>query len=641
MSIGKLRASMRKSMLPVMAGFVACVTFNGAFAAVPAPKAPSYPGTIAVDIDARDLDRKIFTVHETIPVKPGPLVLLYPQWVPGSHAPIGSILQMTGLRLRANGQPLEWKRDPVEVFAFHVDVPRNVQAIEADFEFASPLQPTQGRVVMSNDMLHLQFDRVLLYPAGYHTDGITVAATVKLPQKWDYATALETAGKTDASVSFKPTDLTTLVDSPLMAGARVKKFELATEPVPVRLNGFAERDDSLAPSEAAMAPHKAMVSQAYRLFGAPPFAHYDFLVAFTDAIGGIGREHWQSTEITVPPTYFADLAGSSVRSFVLPHEFVHAWVGKFRRPADLITANFNMPMQNSLLWVYEGQTQYLGIVLETRAKFRTAASTRDSLASLIAGIDQRRGREWRNLQDTVYDDIMGSRATPRGWSNWQRLGGDYYAEGALLWLGIDARLRALTNEQKSLDDFAAAFYADAPAAGRKPKAYRFEDVVATLNKLAPFDWAGLLQARLNGHDDKVITEDLPLSGWKLVYNNTPNPMVVKANKDSGICDAFNSLGLAIGKTDAIASVRWNSPAFDAGLTAGVTVLAVNGKVFKCSDLTEAILAGEGRNLPLELIVRRERDVKVVNLRYNGGLRYPHLERVTQEPDRLEKILAPR
>ncbi len=626
----------------VLALLVASLSLHHAQAMIPGPQAGTYPGVIALEIDATDLERKIFTVREIIPVKPGHLVLLYPQWVPGSHAPIGSIIQMTGLRLSAGGRPLAWTRDPVDVFAFHVEVPPQIEKIEAQFEFASPLQATQGRVVMSNDMLLVQFDRLLLYPAGVHSDGIRIAARLRLPAKWQYATALETASQVDAVVEFKSTDLTTLVDSPLMAGKRLKTFQLGTDPsLPVRLNAFGERDDALAPSETTLAPHREMVTQAYKLFGAPPYKHYDFLMAFSDAIGSIGREHWQSAEITVPATYFADISNGSLRSFVVPHEFVHAWVGKFRRPADLITANFNMPMQNSLLWVYEGQTQYLGFVLQTRAKFQNSAATRDSLAAIFAGLDLRRGRSWRNLQDTVYDDIMGSRATPRGWTNWQRQGGDYYNEGALLWLGVDARLRSLTNERKSLDDFVAAFYADAPAAARQPKAYRFEDIVAALNKIAPFDWATLLRARLDGHDEKILDEDLPLSGWKLVYNNTPNAWLTKVNKDNGSCDVFNSLGLAISKTDVISSVRWDSPAFEAGLTGGAMLLGVNGRVFKCSDLSEAVAAGEGRNQAIELIIKRDRELKLVSLRYNGGLRYPHLERVVGVPDRLEQILTPR
>ena len=632
-------------IFPFVAGLLLLVSLSAPAAvqsAVPAPLVRTYPGTMQLTVDATDLERRVFSVRQSIPVAPGPLVLLYPQWVPGSHAPVGNITQMTGLRLSAKGQSLAWTRDPVDMFAFHVQVPPGAQTLEAQFEWVSPLQPTQGRVVMNSDMLHLQFDRVLLYPAGVHAAGITVAASVRLPPGWQFATALDTEGRAGELVRFKPTSLKTLVDSPLMAGQRFRQINLAGPgEVPVRLSMFADSDLAMEADEKALAPHKAMLAQAYTLFGAPPYAHYDFLLAMSEGIGGIGREHWQSTEITLPATYFADLSKASAREYVIPHELVHAWVGKYRRPADLITANFNVPMQNSLLWVYEGQTQYLGIVLETRAGFRDTGSARDVLAMLASGIDHKRGRAWRPLQDTVHDDIMGLRSTQRPWTSWQRSGGDYYSEGAMLWLGVDARIRALSNDRKSLDDVAALFYADAPAAKLSPRAYRFEDVVAALNQVAPYDWAAHLQARIRGHDDKVLQEDLPLTGWKLTYSKTPNPLQARANKERGVCDAVASLGLSIGKAELVASVIWDSPAFKVGITPGATMLAVNGKVFKCSDLTDAISAADGRDLPIELIFRRDREVKVVHLRYQGGLRYPTLERVAGVPDRLSRILEAR
>ena len=613
----------------------------GAGAVATAALAPRYSGTIGLEIDLSDLDHKIMVVHQTVPVAPGHLVVLYPQWIPGSHSPIGNVATLTGLQISAGGKAVRWVRDPVNVFAFHVDVPTGVNSLEVDFQFVSPLLPTQGRVVMTSDIVHLQFHSVVLYPAGVQASGITIAPRVKLPKGWQFATALEEIGRDADLVRFKPTDLTTLIDSPLMTGSHFRRYDLAPAGAPpVRLNAFTETDEQLAASEKVLAAHRALVEQGHKLFGAPPFAHYDFLMALTDGIGGIGREHFQSTEIVEKPVYLAEVLTSSARSGVVPHEYAHAWNGKFRRPADQFTGNFSEPLQNSLLWVYEGQTSFYGDVLSSRAGFRSMETVRDRLALQVAGIDGRRGRAWRDLQDTVNDEVMAHRSVPRSWPNWQRQL-DYYGEAAIMWLGIDARIRALTGEQKSLDDFSAAFYAVDGKPLRTPLAYRVEDVVAGLQAVAPFDWATLLRARLAAQESVKLMEDFALSGWRLRYSATPNPVTVLNNKENGECEAFYSLGLIVGKNDLISSVQWDGPAFKAGLSAGSTLIAVNGHVYKCPELTAAIAASTNKATPVELIVKRENRVNVVKLAYDGGLRYPHLERIEGVPDRLTSIFSPR
>ncbi len=606
-----------------------------------APLAPRYPGTIGLDIDLSDLDHKIMSVHQTMPVTPGHLVLLYPQWIPGSHSPIGNVAMVTGLQIKAGGKPLRWVRDAVNVFAFHIDVPAGVTSLTVDFQFVSPLLPTQGRVVMTSDIVHLQFHSVVLYPAGVEASGIMLEPRVRLPNGWQFATALEEAGREANLVRFKPTDLTTLIDSPLMAGSHFRRYDLAPAGTPpVRFNVFTETDEQLAASDKVLAAHRSLVDQGQKLFGAPPFAHYDFLMALTDNIGGIGREHFESTEIVEKPAYLAEVLTSSARSGVVPHEYAHAWNGKFRRPADQFTGNFSEPLQNSLLWVYEGQTSYYGEVLSARAGFRTMEVVRDRLALQVAGIDGRRGRAWRDLQDTVNDEIMAHRSVPRSWPNWQRQL-DYYGEAAIMWLGIDARIRAMTNEVKSLDDFSAAFYAVDGKPLRAPLAYRFEDVVAGLNAVVPYDWAALLRARLSAQDARNLLDDFALTGWRLRYTATPNPVTVLNNKENGECEAFYSLGLTVGKNDIIGSVQWDGPAFKAGLTAGATLIAVNGHVYKCPELMAAVAASTNKTTPVELIVKRENRVNVVKVAYDGGVRYPHLERIEGTPDRLTPAFSPR
>ena len=626
---------------PTLAASAAAVLARVDRAVAQAPLEPNYPGIIGLEIDVSDLDHKIMTVHQTLPVTPGHLVLLYPQWIPGSHSPIGNVATLTGLQITAAGKPLRWLRDAVNVFAFHLDVPAGVTTLAIDFQFVSPLLPTHGRVVMTSDIVHLQFHAVVLYPAGVQATGIMIEPRVRLPGGWQFATALEESGRDASLVRFKPTDLTTLIDSPLMAGSHFKRYDLAAAGTsPVRFNVFTENDEQLMASDKVLAAHRALVDQGQKLFGAPPFAHYDFLMALTDSIGGIGREHFQSTEIVEKPAYLADVLTSSARSGVVPHEYAHAWIGKFRRPADQFTGNFSEPLQNSLLWVYEGQTSYYGDVLSARAGFRNMDTVRDRLALQVAGIDGRRGRAWRDLQDTVNDEIMAPRSVPRSWPNWQRQL-DYYGEAAIMWLGIDARIRGLTGERKSLDDFSAAFYAVDGKPLRTPLAYRFEDVVAALNAVALYDWAALLRARLSAQASGDLLADFALTGWRLTYSTTPNPVTVLSNKENGDCEAFYSLGLTVGKNDVIGSVQWDGPAFKAGLTAGTTLIAVNGHVYKCPELTAAITASANQATPVELIVRRDNRVNVVTVPYAGGVRYPHLERIEGTPDRLTSVFTPR
>ncbi len=116
------------------------------------------PGLLRIDVDARDLARRIFKVTATVPVKPGPVTLLYPQWIPGNHSPTGPIDKLAGLRVTANGKPLAWQRDQYNVYAFKVDVPEGVSEIVAHFDFLSSQGGSQGRVVMTPEMLNLQWN---------------------------------------------------------------------------------------------------------------------------------------------------------------------------------------------------------------------------------------------------------------------------------------------------------------------------------------------------------------------------------------------------------------------------------------------------------------------------------------------------
>ena len=605
-------------------------------AEVPVPLDQPYPGTIVLNVDATNVGQQIFRMRASIPVRPGKLTLLYPQWLPGNHGPSGPLTQLAGLKITGNGKPIEWTRDPVQVHAFHLNVPADVTLIEAQYQFLSPVDGAQGRITMTGEMLGVQWPSVTLYPAGYNSRRITVQPNLTLPEGWQYGSALETAERAGNKIRFKPLDLETLIDSPLFAGRHFKRIDLDPgAKVPVFLNIVADNAESLEAKPEHIAPHRALVRQAAKLFGSYHYKHYDFLFALSDEFGGIGREHHQSSENGVKPGYFTDWAKSEAERDLLPHEYTHSWNGKFRRPAGQNVANFNVPLQNSLLWVYEGQTQYWGKVLAVRSGLISAAGMRDAFAATAARYDNMQGRAWRAIQDTVNDPIVAGRRA-LGWSSWQR-SEDYYSEGMLVWLDVDTKMRELSGEKHSLDDFARAFYG-INNGSFVPAYYNFEDVVAALNAVQAFDWAPFLRARLDGHGPGAPLDGLARAGWKLVYTDTPTDFVKSAEERAKASDLSYSLGFTVKHDGTVTAVQWDGVAFQAGLAGNSTIVAVNSRAYKSELLKAAVKAAKDGKAPIELLVRKGPTYRTIALDYHGGLRYPRLERIAGSKDRLETIL---
>lgn len=609
--------------------------------AIAAPRDTPYPGVITLSVDATDTQRRIVRVRETIPVaQPGPMTLLFPAWIPGKHAPRGMIEKLAGLTITANGAPLTWTRDPVNVFAFHIDVPAGAQAVELSFQHVSPTDEDQGRVTVTPEMTHVQWFSLALYPAGHFARQIQIAPEIRLPQGWTYATALEDLSKAGDTAKFKPVAFDVLMDSPLYAGRYAKKLEL--DPggrSRVTLNLVADAADLLEVKPAHLAAPRAMVVQADRLFGARHFDHYDFLVALSDRLGGIGVEHQRSTEIGTAPRFFLDWDKLAAVRGVVPHEYVHSWNGKYRRPADQWTADFNTPMRNSLLWVYEGQTQYWGNVLAARSGMSTKQEALDAMAAVAAAYDNRVGRGWRALQDTVNDPIISARQ-PQAWNSWQR-SEDYYSEGQLIWLDADTLIREQSKGKKSLDDFARAFFGMNDGAWKDPLTYDFDEVVKTLNAVHPHDWAAFLRQRLDGNGPGAPLDGVTRGGYRLVYSATPSDYTKTEEARRRITDLTYSLGLVLNKDGEFTAVQWEGPAFKAGLADGLKLIAVNGVAYDGDRLKEAVTAAKGGRTPIELLVKDGDRYRTVAVAYHDGLRYPRLERIAGTPARLDDILAAR
>jgi len=610
----------------------------------PSPQAQptaAYPGVIRLAVDVRDVNRRIFRVRETIPVaRPGPMTLLYPQWLPGNHAPTGQLEKLAGLTIRAGGRTLPWRRDPINLYAFQVDAPAGAREIEVQFEFLSPTTPDQGgRIVVSPELLDLQWQAVVLYPAGYAAGRIAVEPSVRLPDGWSFATALEGGGgptpPAGAEIRFARTDLDTLVDSPLYAGRHFRRVELDGGPRPVRLNIFADAPEFLEAKPEQLEAHRALVRQADALFGPRRFEHYDFLLHLTRRLTGIGLEHLESSENTTVTNYFTEWDKSAPARSLLPHEYTHSWNGKFMRPLGLTRADFNTPVDARLLWLYEGQTDYWGVVLAARAGLITADQARADFAGAAATYADRPGRTWRSVEDTTADPAVAYRR-PKAWPSWQR-GTDYYVEGGLVWLEADTLIRELSGGRRSLDDFARAFFGGPPA-GTRLQTYGFEDIVRTLNAVQPYDWAGFLQARFQAAGAPPPLEGIRRGGYRLAYGETPLPYLAG---ESGL-DLTHSLGMSLRADGGITSVQWDGPAFREGLAVGGQVLAVGGLAYDAARLRSAIRTAAGQGAaPLELLVRTGDHFRTVRIAYTGGLRFPRLERVAATPARLDDILRPR
>jgi predicted metalloprotease with PDZ domain len=604
---------------------------------VVAPVDRPYPGTISLLVDFANVTDRVMQVHETIPVKGREITLLYPQWLPGNHAPSNQVAAVAGLVVMANGKKIPWLRDPVDMYAFHVELPQDATKLDVSFQYLAPLDPKQSRI--SAKFADLTWNSVVLYPAGYFTRDIKVETGLRLPEGWKFACALEVKSQSGSRVQFKETTVNTLIDSPLYAGVNFKRFDLSTGPDnPVYLDVFAEKPGDLEISPQELQYHKNLVIEEQKLFQSHHYDHYDFLFSVSDIVSGKGLEHHQSSEDGSPADYFTNWDANVAARALLPHEYTHSWNGKFRRPADLWTPNFNVPMRNSLLWVYEGLTDYYGEVLTSRSGMRTPEQARDIFAETAANFEISPGRTWRSLEDTTNHPIVSSHgAYPDAWPSWQR-SYDYYPESDLIWLEADTKIRELSGGSKSLDDFARLFFG-IDNGSYITVTYTLDDLVKALNTVQPYDWAAFFRARVYEVNPTVPENGFTQGGYRLVYNDH-EPEWLKKVDSSRPTSFATSLGLSIKPDGALTSVWWDSPAFKAGITPDMQLQAVNDQKCTVAGLKEAVLAAEHSKEPIKLLLKRGDDFVTVSLDYHGGMRYAQLERVEGSPDRLDMILAP-
>ncbi len=595
---------------------------------------------IRLHVDLTDAPRNIYHAHLQIPVHAGEISLVFPKFIPGNHRPSGPIGALTGIRMESAGRPLSWQRDPVESYEFHVSVPKGVDTLDVALDAITTQDSAgAGGPAASSNLLDLNWNAVVLYPKGTRSDDVNFVPSVTLPPGWKFGTALEVARSTGDDVEFTPVSLTTLVDSPLIAGVHFRKIEL-TKPgeTPVHVMDLvADADADLAMTPQDLAAFQKLVAETGELFGARHYRHYDFLLTLSDPVGHHGLEHHESNDSSISERALLDPDLHMLNADLVPHEFIHSWNGKYRRPAGLATPNYQEPMVGDLLWVYEGLTQYLGTLLAERSGLWTDEQYREALALTAAELDHETGRNWRSLEDTARS-VQMLRFGGAQWRSWRR-SLDYYPESELIWLEVDATIRQQTHGQRSLNDFCRRFHG---GENGPPKVvtYTFDDVVRSLNEVAPYDWATLLHERVDATSTHAPLGGIERGGWKLVYNDKPNSFTRAEEQLAHFADFSYSLGFSIGEDGKLGDVIVGSPAYQSGVGPGMRLVAVNGRKWTPAVLRAAVKAAQGSNQPIELLVENEQFFKTYSVAYHDGMKNPHLERVSDQPDILGDILKP-
>jgi len=596
---------------------------------------------VVLKVDATDAPRRLFHVQMKMPVQPGALTLLYPKWIPGEHMPVGPITNLVGLKFSAAGQPVAWRRDDVDMYAFHLNVPLGVTTLDAAFDYISSTDDkyfsSSGSSVTS-ELAVLNWNQVVLYAQGANPDRVLYQATLTVPAGWHYGTALPVERESGSQIEFKPAPLTTLIDSPLSTGIHYRTIDLGNfDGAQHYIHIAADSEHALDASAETIADWKSLVAETGALFGSRHYRSYHFLLTLSDHTIHIGIEHHESSDDRDFERALIDPELRKTDEILLPHEMTHSWNGKFRRPQGLATGGYDLPMRGDLLWVYEGLTNYLGEVLAARCGLWSAQDYRDSLAMTAAGLDNESGRTWRPLEDTAIAAQL-LYAAPEEYEDYRR-SVDYYPEGSLIWLEADVTIRRLSHGAKSLNDFCHAFHGG-PGGAPALKPYNFDDVVAALNAVQPYDWAGFFKTRLQSTDARAPLGGINGGGWKLVYDGARSDMWKSNEQWKDVIDLSYSIGLIVKEDGDVQDIAMKGPSALAGITPGMKLIAVNGREFNPTTLREAVQQTAKSTTPLELLVKTGVYYKNFKVEYHGGERYPHLERDEATPDFVSLISAP-
>jgi len=593
-----------------------------------------------LSVDATDVQKRLYHVRMTMPAKPGPLTLLYPQWIPGEHGPTGPITDLVGLKIEASGQSIPWKRDLVNMFAFHVDVPAGAMQLDVTYDFISapdaPGYSSGGSV--TTELAVMNWNQLILYPEGTPADQLAYQANLKLPNGWRYGTALPIARESGSEIEFKPAPLTTLIDSPVSAGVHYRTIELGTDgSIHHYLHLAGDSDRAIEMPQDEITHYQNLVKETGALFGSRHYRDYHFLLTMSDHVARFGLEHHESSDDRIGERGLVDEGSRKVNEGLLPHEFTHSWNGKYRRPAGLVIPDYSQPMKDDLLWVYEGLTEYLGEILTPRSGLYTPEEFRDEMARIAAALDQEAGRKWRPLQDTS-DSAQLLYFAREDYSEFRR-SVDYYDEGTLIWLEADVLIRQLSKGARSLNDFCRTFHGG-PGGAPALKPYTFDDVAAGLNQVQPYDWAKFLRTRLDSTAPHAPLGGIENGGWKLVYDSSPSALWKDFEEEDKVSNLRYSIGLVVKEDGTVADVAYNGLAEKAGVAPATKIIAVNNRQFTPTVLRETVASTANAKKTIELLIKSGEYYSTHKIEYEGGEKFPHLERDNSKADILSDIIAP-
>ena len=597
---------------------------------------------ITLEVDATQAPQQIIHTHMLIPVSPGPLTLYYPKWIPGEHAPDGPITNLTGLKFSGNGKAIPWRRDLVDMFTFHLDIPQGVSSLDVKFDYVEPAVTSgfSAGASATDKLVVISWNQNLVYPAGRLAQDIIFKPTLKLPAGWKFGTALPVDHQEGNEVEFKPVSMNRLVDSPVSSSEfyRVVNVTPPGEPIHHEIDLAADSEAALDMSPELQQDYTNLVAETGKLFGSRHYRDYHFLLTLSNHVAHFGLEHHESDDSRVGEFSLIDPQQRMNMAMLLPHEFVHSWNGKFRRPKDLSPPYYEEPMKTDMLWTYEGLTEYLGYLLTVRSGLWTPDLYRQELALIAARFGPARpGRTWRPLVDTA-TAAQFLYFAPGEWSNWRR-GVDFYDEGVLLWLEVNSIISRQTHGKKSLDDFCRLFYGG-PNDGPQLKTYTFQDLVEALNKIAPYDWADFFHKRLDSTSAEAPLGGIEGSGWKVIYTSVEPDIVQNSEEIHDDVNAVYSIGLLLKDDGTVEDSIVTKPAYKAGISAGMKVIAVNGRQFTPQVLRLALKAGTTSTEPLRLLVLNDDYYKTCTIDYHGGEMFPHLVREADQPDLLDQMLKP-
>jgi predicted metalloprotease with PDZ domain len=619
-----------RRLLPAVA--VLCLlTFSAKADAAQSGAAP-----IILDVDASEAPQKIYHAHLVIPVEPGPIVLYYPKWIPGTHGPSGPIADLAGLKMHAGDKDVPWRRDDVDMYAFHCTVPEGAQKLDVALDMLAAGGGGFGD--QTENICVIRWNQFLVYPKGKPIDSIPFQASIKIPTGWKMSTSLPIESQEGESAKFGVVSLDTLVDSPVLAGIHHREIRLGTGEPAHYLDLVADSAAALEITPKQKALYEKLVAEAAVLFGSRHYKSYRFLVTLSDKMGYHGLEHHECSDDGMPEHSMSDDEAAKAIAYLLPHEYVHSWNGKYRRPAGLVTPTYQEANNTRLLWVYEGLTEYLGTVLTARSGLWTLDEARDYLAMTAQQLDNTKGRAWRPLEDTTLVAPMRAYDARGGWTSWRR-SVDYYDEGTLIWLEVDTKIRELTKGQRCLDDFCRRFHGGA-GGHAELKPYDLDEIVADLNAVAPYDWKTLLTNRVTQTADHAPLGGFQQGGWRVILSDKPSAFEKAVQGLRKRFDQSSSIGLTLGPDGEIGDVVLGTPAYKAGVGPGMKLIAVNTRRFSPKVMDEALAASKKPGHAITLLIEDGDFYRTYKLDYQGGPRHAHLERLKGQPDLLSKILAP-